>query len=185
MWTHQPGLVTQEKHQHGDVFCPHLCRKVELPPFLLGRSFFPSALGYDIHTRQLQAACRGTFIPPLCQFLFVCFVAISGTFIHAQGMWARLQEVEANVNAGVAIEDAEMMAARYAAIAADRARGEPQEPSAAASDEDVARIVEASFFFSFCQTHAHGLLCFCGKERCFVFIPPIILWLARKLIFCF
>lgn len=78
-------------------------------------------------------------------------------------MWARLQEVEANVDAGVPIEDAEVMVARYAAIAADRAGGEPQERSDAASDEDIARIVEASFFF-FCETHAHGLLLVVGTS---------------------
>lgn len=64
-------------------------------------------------------------------------------------MWARLQEVEANVNAGIPIEDAKEMVSRYAAAATDGASGEAQERSDGTSDEDIARIVEASLFFFF------------------------------------
>ncbi|CAM9628010.1 unnamed protein product [Pylaiella littoralis] len=59
-----------------------------------------------------------------------------------EGMWARLQEVEANVNAGIPIEDAKEMVSRYAAAATDGASGEAQERSDGTSDEDIARIVE-------------------------------------------
>lgn len=63
--------------------------------------------------------------------------------LPVQGMWARLQEVEATVNAGVLIEDAEEMVAQYAAVAAEMAGGGAQERSTRPSDEEIAEIVEA------------------------------------------
>lgn len=59
---------------------------------------------------------------------------------RVQGLLARLREVEAQINAAVATEDAERMADGYAAAA--RARSGPRERGSGADQTEIARIVE-------------------------------------------